>query len=271
MGVVNITPDSFFDGGRYFDPATAIAHGETLIAAGADIIDIGGESTRPGADPVDVGEELRRVLPVVAALSGSCRVSIDTMKPLVAAEAVAAGATLVNDVSGTLAPVAARLGAGLVVMHMRGTPKTMQRETQYDDVVAEVASWLATAARAAHELGVEEVYIDPGIGFAKTPEQNLALLAALPRLVATGEPVLIGTSRKTFLGRLSARHPNEVAPPEERFEASLASAVFAMACGVAVVRVHDVRPSADAARLVAACAGDLAAARRAPVGAGVDR
>jgi dihydropteroate synthase len=256
MGVVNVTPDSFFDGGRYFDPAAAVAHGEELVAQGADLVDVGGESTRPGADPVDEDEELRRVLPVVAALSRSCRVSIDTTKARVAEEAITAGATLVNDVAGTLAPVAADHGVGLVVMHMRGTPKTMQHAPAYDDVVGEVERWLADAAASARAVGVEEVYIDPGIGFAKTATHNLALLGALPRLVASGEHVLVGTSRKSFLGRLSARTPGEVAPPEERLEASLATAVYAMACGVAMVRVHDVRPCADAARLVSAALGD---------------
>jgi dihydropteroate synthase len=257
MGVVNVTPDSFFDGGRYFDPAAAIAHGEAMIAEGAEIVDVGGESTRPGADPVDEAEELRRVLPVVAALSRSCRVSIDTMKARVATEAVAAGATLVNDVAGTLGLVAASCGVGLVVMHMRGTPQTMQADVSYDDVAQEVADWLGTAARSAHELGIDEVYIDPGIGFAKTAEQNLALLAALPQLVASGERVLVGTSRKSFLGRLSARSAGELAPVEERFEASLATAVYAMTCGVTMVRVHDVRATVDAARLVAACSGEF--------------
>jgi dihydropteroate synthase len=259
MGVVNITPDSFFDGGRYFDSAVAIAHGRALIAEGADLVDVGGESTRPGADPVDEAEELRRVLPVIAALSPSCRVSIDTTKALVAQEAVAAGASLVNDVSGTLGPVAAALGVGLVVMHMRGTPKTMQRDASYDDVVDEVFSWLAAAAKRAHALGIEEVYVDPGIGFAKNTEHNLALLSGLPQLVSLGEPVLVGTSRKSFLGRIAARTDGEVAPLGERLEASVATAIYAMACGAAMVRVHDVAVTADAARLVAACKGELSA------------
>jgi len=256
MGVVNVTPDSFFDGGRYLETAAAIAHGEELIAAGADIVDVGGESTRPGALPVGLDEELRRVLPVVAALAPRCRVSIDTMKPQVAREAVAAGATLVNDVSCSLAPVAAAAGVGLALMHMHGTPATMQANPRYRDVVAEVASFLAAAAAAAHHEGVEEVYVDPGIGFGKTVAHNLALLAALPELVEAGEPVLVGVSRKQFIGRISARPGSDPLPPEERFEGSLASAVHAMVCGVAVVRVHDVAPTRDAALLVAAALGD---------------
>jgi dihydropteroate synthase len=252
MGVVNVTPDSFFDGGRYLETSAAIAHGHELIAAGADIVDVGGESTRPGAQPVGLDEELRRVLPVVEALAPLCRVSIDTMKPEVARAAAAAGATLLNDVAGTLAPVAAASGCGLVVMHMRGTPATMQRNPRYDDVVAEVGRYLAAAANAAHDEGVEEVYVDPGIGFGKTAQHNLALLAALPALVAAGEPVLVGVSRKQFIGRLAAPAGDEPLPADERFEGSLALAVHAMTCGATVVRVHDVAPTRDAAVLVAA-------------------
>ncbi|HWD24291.1 MAG TPA: dihydropteroate synthase [Acidimicrobiales bacterium] len=268
MGVVNVTPDSFFDGGRYFDAFAAIAHGEALVAEGADILDVGGESTRPGADPVDAAEELRRVIPVVTALARSVRVSIDTMKPSVAVAAIDAGATLVNDVAGTLAPVVAREGVGLVVMHMRGVPKTMQERPRYDDVVAEVHRWLDQAAKMARNLGVQEIYVDPGIGFGKTTAHNLALLSALPTLVATGEKVLVGTSRKAFLGALSASRPGEVASAEDRFEASVASAVYAMTCGVAMVRVHDVAACVDASRLVAATSGALSLAEileRAPL------
>jgi dihydropteroate synthase len=185
------------------------------------------------------------------------RVSIDTMKPSVATAAIEAGATLVNDVAGTLAPVAAREGVGLVVMHMRGVPKTMQERPTYDDVVAEVYGWLAQAAEEARQLGVRDLYVDPGIGFGKTAPHNLALLSALPALVATGEKVLIGTSRKSFLGAFSAARPGEVAPPEDRFESSVASAVYAMTCGVAMVRVHDVEACAQAARFVAACFGEI--------------
>jgi dihydropteroate synthase len=252
MGVVNVTPDSFFDGGRYLETSAAIEHGRELVAAGADIVDVGGESTRPGAQPVELEEELRRVIPVVAALAPLCRVSIDTMKPDVARAAMDAGASLLNDVTNTLAPVAAAAGAGLVVMHMRGTPATMQRDPRYDDVVAEVGGYLAAAARAAHDQGVEEVYVDPGIGFGKTVAHNLALLGALPELVEAGEPVLVGVSRKQFIGRISAPAGADPLPVDERFEGSLALAVYAMTCGVAVVRVHDVAPTRNGALLVEA-------------------
>lgn len=250
MGVLNVTPDSFFDGGRYFDRAAALRHGRALVAEGADLVDVGGESTRPGADPVDEREELRRVLPVVAALAPLVRVSIDTMKPAVAAAAVAEGATLVNDVAGGLAEVAASTGAGLVVMHRQGTPKDMQAHPRYADVVVEVHAHLARAARAAREVGVQECYVDPGIGFGKTLTHNLALLRALPALVAAGEPVLIGTSRKSFLGRLASPSGSAPLPVEERLAGSLASAVWAMAAGARIVRVHDVAATVQAARLV---------------------
>jgi dihydropteroate synthase len=266
MGVLNVTPDSFYDGGRYFDRAAAIEHGRALVAEGADIVDVGGESSRPGAEPVGRDEELRRVLPVVAALAPEVRVSIDTMKPEVAMAAVEEGATLVNDVACCLADVAAATGAGLVVMHMRGTPKDMQRDPRYDDVVREVFDSLTRAATAAHAAGVGELYVDPGIGFGKTAEHNLALLQAVPELVALGEPVLIGTSRKSFLGRLLAPAGAPPLPPEERFEASLATAIWAMAAGAAIVRVHDVKATAQAARLV----GEVVRSA-APAGAGAAR
>lgn len=251
MGVLNVTPDSFFDGGRYFDRTAAIARGQAMIDEGADLIDIGGESTRPGAQPVDEAEELRRVLPVVAHLARRVRVSIDTMKPAVAEAAIALGATLVNDVGGALAPVAAGHGVGLVVMHRQGLPKDMQIDPRYDDVVTEVHTWLGEAAVSARGLGVEEVYVDPGIGFGKSVEHNLSLLRALPELVATGDPVLIGTSRKGFLGRLAQRSGQALPEPAQRLPGSLATAVWAMAAGAAIVRVHDVAPTRHAATLVA--------------------
>jgi len=250
MGVLNVTPDSFFDGGRYFDRETAIRRGRELVAEGADIVDVGGESSRPGATPVDEAEELRRVLPVVAALAGEVRVSIDTAKPSVARAALGEGATLVNDVGGLLAPVAGAACAGLVVMHRKGSAADMQHDPRYEDVVAEVATFLAAAVAAARSAGVTEVYVDPGIGFGKTVSHNLALLKALPRLVAAGEPVLIGVSRKSFLGRIAARGGGEPLPAEDRLEASLAAAVWAMAAGAAIVRVHDVAATVAAARLV---------------------
>lgn len=249
MGILNVTPDSFYDGGRHDDPGSAVAWGCRLAEEGADIVDVGGESSRPGAEPVPLGLELSRVLPVVEALAPVVRVSIDTAKPEVARAAVAAGATLVNDVSGRCAEVAAAAGVGLVVMHMRGTPKTMRDRATYRDVVAEVRSFLAEGAARARELGVREVYVDPGIGFAKTAEHDLALLHALPELVADGAPVLVGASRKSFLGRVSAREGEAAPGPGDRLEASLAVATWALAAGAAVVRVHDVAATVQAARL----------------------
>lgn len=250
MGVLNVTPDSFFDGGRYFDHGAAIARGLQMAEDGADVVDVGGESTRPGAPPVAERDELRRVLPVVEALAGSVRVSIDTTKAKVALEAVSAGATIVNDVSARLASVAAATGAGYVAMHMQGTPADMQQRPHYRDVVAEVAAFLAERAESAAEAGVAEVWVDPGIGFGKTFEHNLALLAALPELVALGWPVLVGTSRKSFLGRLAPAASGEPAPLEDRLEASLAAAVWCIEAGAAMVRVHDVAETVAAARLI---------------------
>ena len=242
MGVLNVTPDSFSDGGRWLDAGAAVEHGLQMVQEGADVIDVGGESTRPGADPVDTDEELRRVLPVIEALAPHTRVSIDTRKADVARQAVAAGASLVNDVSATLAPVARAAGAGWVAMHMQGDPRTMQQAPAYDDVVAEVTAFLVERAEAA---GVDEVWIDPGIGFGKTMEHNLALLAHLDQLVATGFPVVVGTSRKSFLGRLTGG-----AEPEDRVEASVATAAWALSQGATMVRVHDVAPTVAAARLL---------------------
>lgn len=241
MGVVNVTPDSFSDGGDYFDHGKAIDHGLELKALGCDIVDVGGESTRPGALPIDEEEEVRRVLPVVTELARHVRVSIDTVKPSVARAAIAAGATLVNDISSTLAEIAASEGVGWVAMHMQGEPRTMQENPHYADVVGEVSQYLAEKAAWASELGIEEVWIDPGIGFGKTVEHNLDLLANIDRLVALGHPVLVGTSRKTFLGRLAARYEGEMPPPRDRLEGSLATAAWCFANGVAAMRVHDVR------------------------------
>jgi dihydropteroate synthase len=245
MGVLNVTPDSFSDGGRYLDPEAAIAHGLRLAAEGADVVDVGGESTRPGAPEVPSGTERDRVVPVIAALAPHVRVSVDTRKPEVAEAAVDAGATLINDVSAALAPVAAAAGVGWVAMHMRGTPATMQQDPRYDDVVAEVAAFLAARAQEARDIGVDEVWVDPGIGFGKTAAHNLALLRHLRVLVALGFPVLVGTSRKGFLGALAGG-----APPDDRLEGSVATAVWAMSQGAAMVRVHDVVPTVQAATLV---------------------
>lgn len=252
MGVVNVTPDSFSDGGDFLDPAQAVAHGMELIAEGADVIDVGGESTRPGAEPVPAAEELRRVLPVVAALASHARVSIDTRKAEVAEAAIDAGATLVNDVSASLQQVAAAGRVGWVAMHMLGNPATMQNQPHYDDVVTDVCGYLVGRAEAGRAAGVDEVWIDPGIGFGKTAAHNLALLAHLDVLVATGYPVLVGTSRKAFLGSLlAASDGTDDVPAGDRLEGSLASATFAMTLGAGMVRVHDVRATAQAARVVA--------------------
>jgi dihydropteroate synthase len=250
MGVLNVTPDSFSDGGLYLDPDKALARGLEMVAEGADVVDVGGESSRPGAAPVSEEEESRRVLPVIAALAPHVRVSVDTVKPAVAEAAVAAGATLVNDISATLWPVAASTGAGWVAMHMRGTPPTMQDDPRYDDVVAEVRSFVFDRARQARDAGVAEVWVDPGIGFGKTADQNLALLRHLDQLADGSFPVLVGTSRKSFLGRLSAAPDGVPAPVENRLAASLSTATWAMLCGAAMVRVHDVAATVQAATLV---------------------
>jgi dihydropteroate synthase len=246
MGVLNVTPDSFSDGGQWLDRDSAVAHGVDMFAQGADVVDVGGESTRPGAQPVSVDEEMARVVPVVEALSSHGRVSVDTRKAAVADAAVRAGATLVNDVSALLHEVAADLGVGWVAMHMSGEPATMQHDPQYDDVVSEVRDFLVERAERALAAGVEEIWIDPGIGFGKTVDHNLELLRHLDVLVATGLPVVVGTSRKSFLGHLTGG-----APAEDRLEASVATATWAMAQGAGMVRVHDVRPTAQAARVVA--------------------
>jgi dihydropteroate synthase len=255
MGVLNVTPDSFSDGGRWFEPSAAIAHGRRMIAEGAAVLDVGGESTRPGAAPVDEAEELRRVVPVVAALAPEVRVSVDTTKAAVARAAVDAGATLINDVSASLHGVAAETGAGWVAMHRRGTPATMQALADYDDVVVEVRDVLAERAAAAAAAGVGEVWIDPGIGFAKTAADNLRLLRRLDELVALGWPVVVGTSRKSFLGALTARSDGDRSagastPPDDRLEASVATATWAMVAGARMIRVHDVLATVQAARVV---------------------
>jgi dihydropteroate synthase len=246
MGVLNVTPDSFSDGGNYLDRDRAIGHGLDLVAAGADVVDVGGESTRPGADPVSEDEELRRVVPVVAELSQKVRVSVDTTKKAVALASIEAGATMVNDVSASLWEVAAEAGAGWVAMHMQGVPRSMQADPRYRDVVAEVHGFLLDRAAT----GVTEIWLDPGIGFGKTKEHNLTLLRHLPDLVAGGFPVLVGTSRKSFLGKIAPLRDGSEAPVGERFEASLATATWAMLAGASMVRVHDVGPTVQAATLV---------------------
>jgi dihydropteroate synthase len=250
MGILNVTPDSVSDGGRWFEADRAIAKGHELIAEGADIVDVGGESTRPGAAIVPVEEELRRVLAVVEALSPHVRVSIDTTKEVVAEAAVGVGATVINDVSASLWPVAARCGVGWVVMHRSGVAATMQDRPRYDDVVTEVRDLLAERATRATEAGVEELWIDPGIGFGKTVDHNLELLAGLDTLVATGFPVLVGTSRKAFLGVLAAGTDGVPASVADRLPGSLATATWALRQGAGMVRVHDVAATVQAALLV---------------------
>ncbi len=264
MGIVNVTPDSFSDGGTAYDPAEhpgrALEHARALVAAGADLVDVGGESTRPGADPVSEDEELARVVPVVEALAGEVAVSIDTTKAAVARAAVDAGAVLVNDVSAgalddDLLGTVADLGVGYVLMHMRGTPRTMQQDPRYGDVVAEVYEFLWRGRQRLQRAGIdlEQVVVDPGIGFGKTAGHNHALLAGVRQLTALGSPVLVGTSRKSFL---AADTPG--AAPADRVAASVATATAAVLRGAAMVRVHDVaetRQAVDAARRVAAAGG----------------
>ena len=262
MGVVNVTPDSFSDGGRYLDHAAAIEHGRGVVADGADWVDVGGESTRPRAEPVPADEELRRVVPVVEALvADGIAVSIDTRKAEVARAAVDAGAGMVNDVSASLAEVAAAGGVAFVAMHMLGDPRTMQEQPVYDDVVVDVRDFLVARADAARAAGVTDVWLDPGIGFGKTLDHNLDLLANLDVFVATGYPVLVGTSRKTMLGTLAARADGEgaaVPPPTDRLEGSVATAVWAWRQGAAMVRVHDVGATVRARRAIEATAAAAA-------------
>jgi dihydropteroate synthase len=252
MGVLNVTPDSFSDGGSWFDRDRAVRRGREMVVEGADIVDVGGESTRPGADPVPEDEELARVIPVVEALAADVRVSIDTTKEAVAEAAVASGATLVNDVSASLWAVAARRGVGWVAMHRQGSPATMQHDPHYDDVVGEVSTLLFERAARAFSAGVEEVWIDPGIGFGKSLDHNLSLLGSLGDLVDGGYPVVVGTSRKSFLGILGSGPGRPPLAVDERLPGSLATATWAMAQGVGMVRVHDVSATVQAARLVGA-------------------
>jgi dihydropteroate synthase len=257
MGVLNVTPDSFSDGGAHRSERDAIARGLAMATEGAAIIDVGGESTRPGAAPVSTDDEIARVEPVVAGLvrrlDGAARVSVDTRSPEVARAAVAAGASLINDVSARLWPVAAELGVGWVAVHGCDDPRTMQDDPRYDDVVAEVVAFLDDVARTATAAGVGEVWVDPGFGFAKTPEHNLDVLTHLDALVATGWPVVVGTSRKSTLGLLLAAADATSSPPptDDRLEASVATAVWAFDQGAAMVRAHDVLATVQAALVVA--------------------
>ncbi len=250
MGILNVTPDSFSDGGRWLDPAAAVARGLEMAAQGADVVDVGGESTRPGAEPVPAKIQIERVVPVIEALAGSMRVSVDTRDCLVAEAAVSAGATLINDVSASseLAAVAASGGVGWVAMHMQGEPKTMQQAPAYGDVVSEVRAFLEQRATSGRRAGVDEVWIDPGIGFGKTVDHNLALLRAVGDLAELGYPVLVGTSRKAFLSRISESDGGS-SEPENRVDASVATALWSVLRGASMVRVHDVKETVEALRL----------------------
>ncbi len=257
MGVVNVTPASFSDGGLYLDPEAAVSHGCELAAAGAEILDVGGESTRPGAEPVEADEELRRVVPVIHGLAGSgCGISVDTSKAAVAEAALEAGATIVNDVTALRGdPAMTSLCAGrevtVVLMHMLGDPRTMQRDPRYDDVVAEVKAFLAERLEAAVAAGIaeERVWLDPGIGFGKTPAHNLELLRRLGELRELGRPLVIGTSRKSFIGKVDGPAAGE------RLGGTIASSVLAAAEGAEVLRVHDVAEMRQALAVATAILG----------------
>jgi dihydropteroate synthase len=258
MGVLNVTPDSFSDGGEWFERADAIAHGRELVAEGAAILDVGGESTRPGSDPIPADEEQRRVVPVIAALrDAGVQLSVDTTKVAVAHAAIAAGASFVNDVTAfraepELAGLVADARCECCLMHMRGTPRTMQDDPRYDDVVDDVRAFLEERAAFAIGEGIDEarIAIDPGIGFGKTARHNLELLARLDELAALGFAVLLGASRKSFLGRITGR-----ADPHERVAATVATSVLAVERGASIVRVHDVAPTRDALLVTAATLG----------------
>ena len=263
MGVVNVTPDSFSDGGRWLDPADAVRHGLDLLAQGADLLDVGGESTRPGAKRPPAGVELRRVLPVVARLAGAgARVSIDTMRAEVAAACLAEGAVMVNDVSGGLADpamaaVVAGSGVPFAVMHWRGPSSDMDDLARYDDVVTDVRDELGARVDALLGQGLarDQLVLDPGLGFAKTAAHNWRLLAHLEVLTALGLPLLIGASRKRFLGSILAHADGSPRSLDGRDAATAATSALAAAAGAWCVRVHDVAPSADAVRVAAAVAG----------------
>ena len=258
MGVLNVTPDSFSDGGRWLERERAVDHAREMVAAGADIIDVGGESTRPGAQPVSERTELDRVLPVVEALHAAIEapISIDTRKASVARRAIEAGASIVNDTNGeatdrALDDVAADTRAAIVVMHARGTPATMRSLTQYSDVTGDVGAWLAERAAELRSAGVDQhsIVLDPGFGFAKTPHQNLEMLRELDRLAELGYPLLVGTSRKSFIGEVLGL------PADERVEGTSATVVWAIAMGANIVRVHDVEPIVRAVRVADAIRG----------------
>jgi dihydropteroate synthase len=247
LGILNVTPNSFSDGGQFLEPSRAVGHGLRLRDEGADLVDVGGESTRPGAEPVSLDEELRRVIPVIEALvREGVRVSVDTLKPEVMRAAIAAGCAVVNDVNAFQAPGAVEAVApsnvGLIVMHMQGTPQTMQKAPQYADVVGEVGAFLRQRARALEDAGIahERIVVDPGFGFGKTLEHNKQLFRALPALASMGYPLLAGVSRKKMIGDFTGR------PAEERIAGSVAAALLAVQNGAGLLRVHDVRQTVDA-------------------------
>ena len=253
MGILNVTPDSFSDGGRYLDADAAVHHALRMAEDGADVIDIGGESTRPGAEPLTVDQELERVLPVIRRLAGSCPIplSIDTYKSEVARRAVLEGAAMVNDISGMtfdagMPKTVADLGVPVILMHIKGTPRTMQQDPRYADVVAEVKEWLQRRAEAAVAAGIprDYIFVDPGFGFGKTAEQNLELLRRLPEFRTLGLPIALGTSRKSTIGKVLGG-----LPVEERLEGTAATVALAIAGGAALVRVHDVREMVRVARM----------------------
>ncbi|MCB1210744.1 MAG: dihydropteroate synthase [Verrucomicrobiales bacterium] len=259
MGIVNVTPDSFSDGGRFRDAGRAVEHALRLISEGAEILDIGGESTRPGAEPVDVAEELRRVLPVIRGVRSQTQVliSIDTMKAAVARAALDAGADILNDVSGLRGDAAmqrlmAESDAGIVVMHMLGEPRTMQKDPHYDDVVAEVRTWFAQRLAILQEVGIapERVLLDPGFGFGKTLDHNLALLRALPELTVGDRPLMVGVSRKSMIAHLLGSPAME-----DRFWPTVALTAHVRDRGVGIVRVHDVKGNVEALRMMEAILG----------------
>lgn len=261
MGVLNITPDSFSDGALFLSPDKALAHAEQMIAEGADIIDVGGESTRPGGEPITADEESQRVVPVIAELAKrtATPISVDTTKSEVARAALAAGASIINDVSALrfdfyIADAAARAGAGLVLMHSRGTPATMHRLPPVADIMEEITSSLGASIKMAERRGVkrESIVIDPGIGFGKTQEQNLEVIAKLDKLAKAFPdlPILIGTSRKSFLGKILADDEGVAAPVDERLHGTLASTAAAVLKGARIVRVHDVKSARDTLKTI---------------------
>lgn len=260
MGILNVTPDSFSDGGQFLDVDKALAHAETMIAEGADIIDVGGESTRPGGEPVSIDEEIKRVVPVIEALAQRTRVpiSVDTTKSEVARAALDAGAAIVNDISALrfdfyVADAVARAGAGLVLMHSRGTPATMHRLPPVADIMHEVTHSLRASINMAERRGVkrESIVIDPGIGFGKTRAQNLELIAKVDQLIAAfpDYPLLIGTSRKSFIGRILADESGTPAPPEDRLHGTMATITASILHGAHIVRVHDVKATVETIRV----------------------